>query len=589
VNELSDQVRGIIFVLLVVAITFVWLHFFQPPVQSPQKAPQSSAQTYPGQGSSAQATGQSTSASPVRGVAAGTISVPAIQASEEKFVTVDSTLYRVELSNRGGVVRSWKLKKYFDDQQPPQPLDLVNSAASQQLGWPFSLMLSDPQLEAQASSALYQITVGDVIASPPSKTSAPAPPSSQLSAPAEVTFHWSDGHLDVTKKLSFNQDYQMSVEMNATLDGRPIPAAVAWRGGFGDKAIRNASQLVTVFYKQEDKLNLLQYKKLGVSGNQSQPAQQYGPLEFAGIEDQFFTAAFIPEGNGVSLWHWTQYHSFGANGQNSSEPEAEIAVGPTVPGPVRIRVFVGPKDLGLLGKVQPSLEGLINFGWFGVIGKPLLFALQWLHRYITNWGWAIVVLTLAINFALFPLKMKSWRSMQEMQKVAPEMRAIQDRYKKYSMTDPRRKNMQTEMAEVYQKHGINPMAQLGGCLPMLFQMPVWYALWRVLTGAIELRHAPWIGWIHDLSVRDPYYILPITMAITMYLMTKMTPQSAAIDPAQQKMMSLMPLMFAAIFFTYASGLTLYMSTSNLVGVGQQWYLNRTRPMPSRSKFKKKKE
>jgi YidC/Oxa1 family membrane protein insertase len=145
------------------------------------------------------------------------------------------------------------------------------------------------------------------------------------------------------------------------------------------------------------------------------------------------------------------------------------------------------------------------------------------------------------------------------------------------------------MAELYQRHGINPMAQLGGCLPMLFQMPVWYALWRVLTGAIELRHAPWIGWIHDLSVRDPFYILPVAMAITMYLMTKMTPQSAAIDPAQQKMMSLMPLMFAAIFFTYASGLNLYMFTSNLVGVGQQWYLNRTRPLPSRSKFKKKKE
>src|ERR1017187_5913178 len=296
--------------------------------------------------------------------------------------------------------------------------------------------------------------------------------------------------------------------------------------------------------------------------------------------------AFIPDATGISLWHWTQYHSFAANNQTTSEPEAQMAVGAPDPGPVKMRVFVGPKDLDLLTKVQPSLEGLINFGWFGVIGKPLLFALQWLHRYIPNWGWAIIVLTLCINFALFPLKMKSWRSMQ---KVAPEMRAIQDRYKKYSMTDPRRKNMQTEMAEVYQKHGINPMAQLGGCLPMLFQMPVWYSLWRVLTGAIELRHAPWMLWIHDLSVRDPYYILPVAMAITMYLMTKMTPQSAAIDPAQQKMMSLMPLMFAAIFFTYASGLNLYMFTSNLVGVGQQWYLNRTRPMPSRSKFKKKKE
>ena len=140
-----------------------------------------------------------------------------------------------------------------------------------------------------------------------------------------------------------------------------------------------------------------------------------------------------------------------------------MAVGQRRPGPVKARVFVGPKDLALLGKVQPSLEELVNFGWTGVIAKPLLFALQWLHRYIPNWGWAIVVLTLAINFAVFPLKMKSWRSMQEMQKIAPEMRQIQDKYKKYSMTDPRKKGMQEEMAELYQRHGINPWPWAAAC------------------------------------------------------------------------------------------------------------------------------
>ena len=332
---------------------------------------------------------------------------------------------------------------------------------------------------------------------------------------------------------------------------------------------------------------MLQYTKLGVPGNQIQALQQPGLVDFAGIEDQFFTATFIPDGTDLSLWHWTQWHHYVDNNQQTSEPEVEVAAGSAVAGPVKLRAYVGPKDLALLSKVQPSLEGLVNFGWTGVIAKPLLFALQWLHRYISNWGWAIVVLTLIINTAVFPLKMKSWRSMQVMQKVAPEMRSIQDRYKKYSMTDPRRKKMQEDMAEVYQKHGINPLAQMSGCLPMLLQMPIWWALWRVLTGAIELRHAPFIFWIHDLSVKDPYYILPISMAITMYFMTKMTPQSAAVDPAQQKMMQLMPLMFVVIFFRYASGLNLYMFTSNLVGVGQQYYLNRTRPLPSRSPFKKK--
>ena len=219
----------------------------------------------------------------------------------------------------------------------------------------------------------------------------------------------------------------------------------------------------------------------------------------------------------------------------------------------------------------------------------MLFALQWLHRYIPNWGWAIVALTRVINFAVFPLKMKSWRSMQDMQKLAPEMRAITDKYKNYSMTDPRRKKMQEETKELYAKHGINPMAQMSGCLPMLVQMPFLWALYRVLSGAIELRHAPWVLWIHDLSAKDPYYILPIAMAVTSYLMTKTMPQSPAVDPAQQKLMSLMPLMLIFIFFQLSSGLNLYYFTSNVVGVGQQYYLSRTQPLPSRSKFKKNKQ
>lgn len=572
---MSDQTRGIIFVVIVVAVTFLWMHYFQPPAPPPQKSGQVAGQVTPGQAPAA-GLSQPTAMQGAMKMAAAPATAPRIplaQATEETNIIVESNLYRVELSNHGAVVRSWQLKKYFDDQNPPRPLDLVNPDVAQELGWPLSLMLPDPQLEAQANSALYEVT----------------PDSGNLTAPAEITFHWSDGHLDVTKKLKFTQDYQTSVEVSASLDGRPLAPAIAWRGGFGDKAVYKASQLVNVFYKEADSLNLLQYKKLGVSGNQVQPFQQPGSVQFAGIMDQFFTAAFIPDGTDLGLWHWTQWHHFTADNQPASSPEAEIAVGATAPGPVKARIFVGPKDLALLSKVQPSLEQLVNFGWTGVIAKPLLFALQWLHRYIPNWGWAIVALTLVINFAVFPLKMKSWRSMQDMQKLAPEMRAITDKYKKYSMTDPRKKGQQEEMAELYQRHGINPMAQLGGCVPMLIQMPIWWALWRVLTGAIELRHAPWIFWVQDLSVKDPYYILPIAMAITMYLSTRMTPQSAAVDPSQQKMMRLMPLMFAAIFFTYASGLNLYMFTSNIVGVGQQYYLNRTRPLPTNSPFKNKKK
>jgi YidC/Oxa1 family membrane protein insertase len=586
VNELSDQVRMIIFVLLVLLVTFVWSHFYSPPAPPAQKQGQTVGQTAPSQpGGTRSRTG--TTSAPAGGAKAGAGEsakprvIPAAGASADTIVQVESSLYSAELANHGGVVRSWKLKKYSDDQKPPHPLDLVDPDAAQQLGWPFSLLLSDPKLEAQANGALYEISVAHSGTGPPGgPLRAPPAGATRFDAPLGVTFHWSDGHLDVTKKLNFEQSYEMSAEVSVSLDGEPLPVAIAWRGGFGDKAVYNASQLVTVFYKVGGKLNLLQYKKLGVPGNQSQPLEQAGPMEYLGVEDQFFTATFLPDGTDLVLWHWTQ------NLPGSSQPEAEMAAGTADAAPLRTRLFVGPKDLALLERTKPPLEELVNFGFTGVIAKPLLFVLQWMHRFVPNWGWTIVALTLVINFALFPLKMKSWRSMQKMQKVAPEIRSIQDRYKKYSMSDPRKRKMNEEVMAIYSREGINP---LGSCLPMVFQMPIWWALWRVLTGAIELRHAPWFGWIRDLSAMDPYYILPVGMAVTMYLMTKMTPQTAT-DPSQQRMMQLMPLMMAVFFFRLSSGLNLYMFTSNLVGVAQQLYLNRTQPLPApKGKFKKKTE
>jgi YidC/Oxa1 family membrane protein insertase len=565
-NELSDQTRGIIFVLLVLGVIFAWSHFYTPPPPAPGKAPQTqSQQVVPPQPKPLSSANRPNSVSAAKPAIAASL-----EAATEEPLLVDSSLYTVELSNRGGVIKSWKLKKYTDDQRPPHALELVDPSSSSQLGWPFSLKLSDPQLESRVNSALYQAT----------------PSSPTVTAPSEITFHWSDGHLDVTKKLNFKQNYEISAEVSVTQEGQPMPAAIAWRGGFGDKAVYKASQLVTVFYKQNGKLNLLQYKKLGVNGNQSQAEQVPGPIDFLGIEDQFFTATFLPADSELSLWHWTQEHNIATDDKPATEPVAEMAAGTTNAGPLNLRIYVGPKDLGILGKERPSLEEEVNFGWTGVIAKPLLLILQWLHRYISNWGWTIIVLTLVINFALFPLKLKSQRSMQRMAKVAPEIRSIQDRYKKYSMSDPRKRQMNEEVMAIYQREGINP---IGGCLPMLPQMPIWWALWRVLNGAIELRHAPWLGWIHDLSAKDPYYLLPIAMAILMYLSTKMTPQTS-VDPSQQRMMSLMPLMMAAFFFNLSSGLNLYMFTSNLIGVGQQYYLNRTQPLPvPKPKFKKKKE
>jgi YidC/Oxa1 family membrane protein insertase len=249
-DEMSDQVRGIIFVVVVLVVIFLWSHFYGPTVPPPQKSAQTSAQqAAASQTAAPQTAAIQPAAKAVPEEEATPAKVEAAAASAENIVTIDSGLYHVELSNRGGVVRSWKLKKYFDDQKPPQPLELVNRDAAQQLGWPFSIVLSDSQLQSSANSALYEVTPSDA----------------SQDAPTTITFHWSDGHLDITKKLNFTQNYEMSADVTAALDGRPLPVALAWRGGFGDKAVYKASSLVTVFYKSNDKLNLLQYKKLGVT------------------------------------------------------------------------------------------------------------------------------------------------------------------------------------------------------------------------------------------------------------------------------------------------------------------------------------
>jgi YidC/Oxa1 family membrane protein insertase len=262
-----------------------------------------------------------------------------------------------------------------------------------------------------------------------------------------------------------------------------------------------------------------------------------------------------------------------------------MAVGSTSTGPLALRLYVGPKDIDILKAVRPPLNGLVQFGWFGLVAEPLFYILRWIYHYVPNYGWAIVLMTVAINMVLYPLKVKSWRSMQKMQKVAPEIRAIQDRYKKYSMRDPRKQEMNKEVMAVYNREGVNPM---GSCLPQVIQMPIWFALYRMLNATIELRHAPWFGPFHDLAGRDPYFILTISMAVLMYLAQKMTPMTVT-DPSQQRMMTLMPLMFTGMFFIIpvSSGLILYIVTQNIMAVIQQWHLNRSAPLKLPAKSKKK--
>jgi YidC/Oxa1 family membrane protein insertase len=579
----SPEMRILGASLLSMLVILLWVKFFapKPPVTPPQPKPAISAPQTPSAVSPATSGPAATPASSGKNSAAASAAAAGAPKSdsEEHSIVVQNDLYRVEISNRGAVVKSWQLSKYMDDSKPQRVLDVVHPDAAQQTGgWPFSLVIDNPDLEKAANTGLYQYQSGSL------RTLQGQPGANEnaniLSAPTSVEFSWSDGHLEVTKRYHFDHTYVVRVDATAKLDGKPITAGLAWLGGFGDLTVTNPAPIETVqtYYSENGKIIDFPYKKLEGLDKWG-PGVWQGGKDFAGIQDRYFTAAFLPP-NGAApgalqTRYWKAWRPVTVNGVESPEPVPQVAT-TTGPQNLALRVYVGPKDYDDLKRMNPPLHGLVNFGWMEFIADPLFHALKWLHKYIPNWGWAIVVLTLAINMLLFPLRISSYKTTLKMQRVGPEIKSIQERYKKYKMNDPRKAEMNKEVMAVYSREGINPA---GGCFQMFLQMPIWFGLNNALRFAIEMRHARWFGWITDLSARDPYYVLPIMMGLSMYLVSKMTPMTST-DPQQQMMMKIMPVTMAGIFMIspISSGLAVYILTSSIVGIGQQWYLNRHHPV-----------
>jgi YidC/Oxa1 family membrane protein insertase len=239
-------------------------------------------------------------------------------------------------------------------------------------------------------------------------------------------------------------------------------------------------------------------------------------------------------------------------------------IAPGATGSISVPLYVGPQDQDVLAKTAKGLNLVVDYGIFTILAQPIFALLRWLHGIIGNWGWSIVVMTIMIKGAFFPLNARAARSMAKMKLVAPKMKALQEQY----AND--KQQLQVRMMELYKTEKINP---LGGCLPILVQIPVFIALYWVLLSAVELRHAPWIGWIHDLSSPDPFFVLPVIYAITAWLQVKLSPTPAT-DPIQQKMFQIMPIAFSVMFVFFPSGLVLYWLVNNLLQIGQQWHVNR---------------
>ena len=546
--------------LLVFALTFLVIVLFQPIIKkylpqpsTPAQQTQSQAQTAP----PAAAINQAQPAQPA---------VPALnagatkQAASESETVVENDLYRITFTNRGAQVKSWILKKFTDDKE--QPLDIVNKLSAEKYGYPLSLWTYDESQRNKLNSALYLSSS-----------------SGAVKAPVTITFEYSDGDVAVRKSFSFDHTYVVRVETSVVSKGSQVAAYPAWPAGFGDEAALSSYAASQIDYQYNSTTERLAIKK--ISGGNT----LHMPFNWAGVTDQYFAAVFLPDDSQNSaLITLRNPLNVPKNPKNPNPLETVpvdvlgAAVG-NPRGPTVARVYVGPKALATLESVpvptivgaEPDLRTLINFGFWGVIARPLFIWLRWIEGIVRNWGWAICLQTLIINLALMPLRISSMKSALKMQKIQPQMNSIKEKYKKYGMRDPRRQEMNTEIGELMKQEGVSPV---GGCLPLAIQMPFLIAYYSMLGSALDLRHASWL-WIHDLSSPDPWHILPIGIFITMLITQRMTPQ-AGMDPSQQKMMNvMMPVMMGFLSWNFASGLCLYWSEGNLIAIAQQAVMNRT--------------
>ena len=381
-----------------------------------------------------------------------------------------------------------------------------------------------------------------------------------------LTFEYQDAAgLVARKQYSFTAErpYVIGFSADVSSGGTPVHTTVNWGPSLGTGKIGGGMTYgpapQPVFYRNGE------VTRLGIDDLTDRRVEE-GSFKFVGVDDHYFLSAAIDaaparveyrprrvavEGDdkGLQFIDWSIWY-----------PE----------GPKDARFFFGPKDFDELKAIGPEMTYGIDFGMFRWLVVPLLNALKWVHGYLGNYGWSIIALTILINVAMFPLRHKSVVSMRRMQELQPEVKAIQDRYAKLKMSDPARQKQNVELMNLYRERGVNPAS---GCVPMLLTFPVLFAFYAMLSVAIEIRGAPFVGWINDLALNDPLFIWPVIMGITMVIQQKMTPATMT-DPVQQKMMMMMPIVFSIMLAWAPSGLVLYWTASNIWTIGQQALTNK---------------
>jgi YidC/Oxa1 family membrane protein insertase len=504
------------------------------PSAAPSAAPAAPVRPTPAGAAAEGVTARPTAAPPVAQVAD----------ERERRVEVQGDEVAVAFSNRGARLVSWQLKRFRDAKGRPE--EMVQNVP----GGPRALDVEtgDPEVDPRLRDALFQpsaevVTLG-------------------RSGEAELRFQWAEGDLEATKTLRFQTaGYLVRMAVDVKRGGRALPAKVVWGPGLGNPTPEEME--VQGYHAPQGVLD-------GLRGVERVVPDKIGPLRtvtevrWAGVESTHFAALWVPPSVPGTVELRAIELPAGEDGRKRQGVGAAVPLGP---GETAL-LFVGPKDHTLLSRLDHNLAAVVPVGeWIGPIVVPLMALLRWVHGWVGNYGWSIVVLTVLINVLMAPLRHYSIANGIKMAKLSPEMRVIQERYRKVPALDPKRQEMQQEIAALYARHGMSMSTQmLVGCLPLLLTMPFLIAFYRVLQVAIELRGASFL-WIPDLSQRDPLFVTPVLMGISMFVMQRMTP--TAMDPAQQRIMMIMPVVLVVMFHAAPAGLNLYWLSSNLCSIVQQ--------------------
>lgn len=551
--------RALLAVIISLIILLIYQQYFAPPPPEQQKEKPAQEKILPAEkakeevGKAAPAVEKKTETVP-----AAPAKAPAeIKAQPGKDVTVNTPLYTAVFDPRGGRLKSWKVKKYLDKiGEDAKPIDLATEELSG--GYPFALEISEANF-AFPSESIFQANVETL----------------QLGNSKErgellFTWHSPDG-LRLTQQMTFYADsyrvdlnLQMSNLSSRSAEGRPL---LAWSGkifttpggsggmgcipGSGGSSGAEVPPFTALVKKELQEVELKDLKE------EKRFSQN---VHWGGFQNKYFLAALIPkkaEGTELIL-------------KKGSETTAELRLGgPKVslsPGTQfsqSYSLYLGPKDLDVLKAFGNDLDRALDFGWFDIVAKPMLSAMKFFYRYTGNYGLAIIILTVIIKILFWYPTHISYKSMKEMKKLQPEMAKLREKFK------DNKEKLNKEMMDLYRRYKINPMS---GCLPIAIQIPIFFALYKVLLYSIEIRHAPFYWWIRDLSAQDPYYISPILMGASMFIQQWMTPTTG--DPTQAKMMLIMPVIFTFMFLTFPTGLVIYWLFNNILSIGQQIYINK---------------